>query len=86
MKEGEYGDNGDAEIYRKDMCDPSQTAEHEKWEQACAQDNQSNRTDSALSSRRGGEAPDDSWFMCQTDMDMAVLHSNIFSSGIAQIF
>lgn len=86
MKEGEYENSGDAEIYRKDMCDPSQTPEHEKWKQACTQDNQSNRTDSALSSRRGREDPEDSWFLCQTDMDMAALHSNISSSGIAQIF
>lgn len=86
MKNGEYGNDDDAEINRKDMCDPSQTPEHEKWEQGCTRDNQSNRTDSVLNSRRAGEDPEDSWYMCQTDMDMAVLHNNISSSGITQIF
>lgn len=84
MKKGEYG-NSDAQIYTKDMCDPSQTPEHEKWEHACSHDSRSNGTGSTLSSRRGGEDAEHRWFMCQTDMDMAGLRSNISSSGIAQM-
>lgn len=78
------GKIGGAEIRRKDMCDPSQTPEGEKWEQACTQENQSNTTDPGSDSRRGSEDPEKSWFACETDMDMAELHSNMSSSGNVQ--
>lgn len=83
MKSGGDGKIGDAEIRRKDMCDPSQTAEREKWEQACTQKDHSNMTDPGSDSRRDSEDPEKSWFICETDMDMTELHRNISSSGIA---
>ncbi|XP_071359221.1 uncharacterized protein [Trachinotus anak] len=72
---------GDAEIKKKDICYPSQTAEREKWQQACTQGNQSNMTDPASDSEGDGDDSEKSWFMCQTDMDMAELHNNISSSA-----
>lgn len=87
MKKREHGNNSDAEINIKVPCDPPQTPTHEKWEQACTQDTTlKNRTGSEFTSRRGGEDPKDRWFICRTDMDMAVSQSNTSSSGIAQIF
>ncbi|XP_040001352.1 uncharacterized protein LOC120799908 isoform X2 [Xiphias gladius] len=83
VKKGENGKIGDAEIQRKDMCDPSQTAEREKWEQECTQGNQINMADPASDSRRGSNDSEKNWFMCQTDMDMAGLKSNILSSATA---
>ncbi|TMS23214.1 hypothetical protein E3U43_008520 [Larimichthys crocea] len=53
--------------------DPSQTPEWEKWEQACAREDQSNATDPASDSRRGDEDPEKSCFMCETDTDMLAL-------------
>ncbi|XP_044047095.1 uncharacterized protein LOC122873874 [Siniperca chuatsi] len=82
VKRGGDGKTGDVEIRRKVMCDPSQTPESEKWEQACTQENQSNTTDPVSDSKRGVEDPEKSWFMCETDMDMAELHSNISSSAL----
>ncbi|XP_038569421.1 uncharacterized protein LOC119899082 isoform X2 [Micropterus salmoides] len=76
------GKTGDTEIRGKDMCDPSQVPEREKWEEACAQENQSNMTDPASDSWRDREDPEKSWFMCETDMDMAELHSNSSSSAL----
>ncbi|XP_042253338.1 uncharacterized protein LOC121886952 isoform X2 [Thunnus maccoyii] len=73
---------GDAEVRRKDMCDPSQTPGDEKWEQVCTQKNQTNTTDLASDSRRGGEDPQMSWFMCETDTDIAELQSNMSSSAL----
>lgn len=79
----ENGKIGDSEI-RQDSCDPSQTAEREKWEQACTQENESNTTDPATDSKRGSKDPEKSWFMCETDTDMAELHRNLSSSGITK--
>ncbi len=64
------------------MCDPSQTAELKKWEQTCTQKNQSKMTDPASDSLIGGEDPENSWFMCETDVDIAELHRNLSSTGI----
>ncbi|TDH16173.1 hypothetical protein EPR50_G00016950 [Perca flavescens] len=80
IKEGENGKIGDAEIRRKNMCDPSQTPESEKWEQDCMEEHQSNTTDPELNSSRGGEDPEKSWFMCKTDVNIAELQSNTSSS------
>lgn len=67
------------------MCDPSHTQGSEKWQQDCTEEHQRNTTDPESNSRRGDEEdPEKSWFMCQTDTDMAELHSNISSSGITQ--
>ncbi|XP_037621306.1 uncharacterized protein LOC119485647 [Sebastes umbrosus] len=82
VKKGTNGKMGDAEIRRKDMCDPTQTPESEQWEQDCTQENQNNTTDPESDSRRGGEDPEKSWFMCETDMDIAELQSNMSSSAI----
>nr|XP_046269441.1 uncharacterized protein LOC124072239 [Scatophagus argus] len=79
VKTEENGKIEDAEIRSQDTCNPSQTPEHEKWEQACRQKNQSNMTDSVSNSTRGGEDPEKSWFMCETDMNMTELHSNLSS-------
>ncbi|KAA8594847.1 hypothetical protein FQN60_011982 [Etheostoma spectabile] len=51
IKSGENEKIGDAEIRKKNICDPSQTPESEKWEQDCMKAHQSNTTDSS----RGGE-------------------------------
>lgn len=68
-KVGEDGEIGGAAF------DPSQ---------ACNQGSYGNATEPAGSdSGRGGGDPEQSWFMCETDMDMAELHSNSSSSGIA---
>lgn len=56
------------------MCDPSQTVEREKWKQACTQGNQSNMADPAADSEREDDDSEKSWFMCQTDTDVAELH------------
>ncbi|KAM8772969.1 uncharacterized protein AB9X84_013106 [Acanthopagrus schlegelii] len=83
VKTGENGRIEDAEIRRKTMCDPSQTPEHEKWEQGCAQKNQSNITDPMPDFWRGSEDPDPkSWFLCETDTNMTELHRNISSSDL----
>lgn len=65
------GNTGSAEIREKDMCNPAQNPEREKWEQSCTQGNQSNTTD-----------PEKSWFMCETDTDMAELHNSTSSSDL----
>ncbi|KAF3687640.1 hypothetical protein EXN66_Car003312 [Channa argus] len=79
-KKGVYGEITGAEIRR--ICDPAQTAEHEKLEQACAQENQSNTSGLVSDSRGSSENPEDSWFTCQTDTDMVELRSNILNSAI----
>ncbi|KAM7419198.1 hypothetical protein PAMA_016356 [Pampus argenteus] len=73
---------GDAEVSRNSMCETSQTPGGEKWGQDCTQEGQTNTTDPASDSRRGGEDPQMSWFMCETDMDMKELYSNISSSDV----
>ncbi|XP_008276642.1 uncharacterized protein LOC103354855 [Stegastes partitus] len=78
VKEGEHGKTGNAEIRKRDVCDPSQT----QGEQACTGENQSNETDSASDSRRGRDNPNVSWFMCKTDTDMAELYRNASSSAV----
>ncbi|XP_059194093.1 uncharacterized protein LOC131975426 [Centropristis striata] len=82
VKKGQNGKVGEAEIRKKDICKPSQTPEGDRWEQDCTQDHQSNMTDPELDSRRGGDGPEKSWFICETDLDMAELHSNISSSAL----
>ncbi|XP_027138507.1 uncharacterized protein LOC104927669 isoform X1 [Larimichthys crocea] len=62
--------------------DPSQTPEWEKWEQACAREDQSNATDPASDSRRGDEDPEKSCFMCETDTDMLALLRESTSSAL----
>ncbi|KAG7241302.1 hypothetical protein INR49_025820 [Caranx melampygus] len=73
------GKIGDAGTRRKDMCDPSQMAEQEKWKQACTQGKQSNMAHPAAESEREDDDSERSWFLCKTDMDVAELH-NISSS------
>ncbi|XP_031141877.2 uncharacterized protein LOC116040553 isoform X1 [Sander lucioperca] len=82
IKKGGNGKIGNAEIRRKNMCDPSQTPESEKWEQECMKEHQSNTTDPELDSSRGGEDPEKSWFMCKTDVNIAELQSNTSSSVV----
>ncbi len=82
MKMGKNGKIRDAEIRRKDLCDPSKTAELEKQEHACTQGNQSKMTDPTSESRRGDEDPENSWFVCETDVDITELHRNNSSLGI----
>nr|XP_043885141.1 uncharacterized protein LOC122771567 isoform X1 [Solea senegalensis] len=82
-KRGENGKIVDADIKRNDECDPSQSAEQEKWETACTQWSQNNTTDRAPDSRRVGDDLEESWFMCQTDMDMTALHRNMSYSAPA---
>ncbi|XP_053275504.1 uncharacterized protein LOC128437392 isoform X1 [Pleuronectes platessa] len=83
-KEGENGKMEDAEKNKsRGMCDPSQNAEVENWEQPCTQEKPSNMTDPGPDSGRGsGGDSENSWFMCRTDLDMAELHSNISSSAV----
>lgn len=85
MRKGDKDKIADAEVRRKDMCDPSQTPGGEKWEQACTQESQTNTTDPASDFRRGSEDPQMSWFMCETDMDMAELDRNMSSSGMHKV-
>ncbi|XP_069386045.1 uncharacterized protein [Paralichthys olivaceus] len=73
------GENGKME----GLCDPSQSAEVEKWEKACTEEKPSNMTDAGPDSRRGSSASENGWFMCQADRDMAELYSNISSSAAA---
>ncbi|CAK6972230.1 uncharacterized protein si:dkey-192k22.2 isoform X2 [Scomber scombrus] len=82
VKKGEKDEIGDAEVRRKVICDPSQTPGDEKWEQACTQESQTNMTNPLSDSRRGSEDQQMTWFMCETDMDMTELHSNMSSSDI----
>ncbi|XP_029290346.1 uncharacterized protein LOC115010069 isoform X2 [Cottoperca gobio] len=82
VKKGENGKIGDADIRRKDMCDPSQTPGSEKFEKDCTQEHQSNTTDPESDLRRAAEDPEKSWFVCETDMDMAELYSNSSSSDL----
>lgn len=63
---------------REDKCNPSQIQAHEKWKQACEYENQRNATEF----QRSDEYPDKSLFMCETDLDMSTLQSNISSSGL----
>ncbi|XP_026159907.1 uncharacterized protein LOC113128644 isoform X2 [Mastacembelus armatus] len=78
VTKGELGRTEDAEIKRRDMCDPYQAQEREQWELACTHDNRSYTTDPVSDSRRDGE--ENSWFICQTDTGVTKLHSNISSS------
>lgn len=66
----------------ENLCDPSQTTDNKKWEQACTQGNQSTSTDSASDSRRGGDSPKRTWFLCETNMHMAEFYSRVSSSGL----
>ncbi|KAK2817005.1 hypothetical protein Q5P01_025196 [Channa striata] len=79
-KKGVNLETAGAEIRR--ICDPAQTVEHEKLEQACAQANQSNTTGLASGFRGSSKDREDSWFTCQTDTDMMELHSNILTSVV----
>lgn len=82
----ENGKIGRVEFRRNHMCNPSQMAEREMWEQSCTDEKQSNRTDPGSDSGRGGKDPENSWFMCETDTDMAELHSNMSSSVLKEYF
>ncbi|XP_035030872.2 uncharacterized protein LOC118120213 [Hippoglossus stenolepis] len=83
LKRGENGKMEDAEKNKSGgMCDPSQSAEVERWEQACTQEKPSNMTDPGPDSGRGSGDSENSWFMCRTDLDMAELRSNISSSAV----
>ncbi|KAG8014809.1 hypothetical protein GBF38_003460, partial [Nibea albiflora] len=82
VKTGKDGKTEDGHARTKDMCDPSQTPEWEKWEQACAQEDQSNATGPASDSRRGGEDLERSCFMCETDTDMLGLQRESTSSAL----
>ncbi|XP_039880258.1 uncharacterized protein LOC120728999 isoform X1 [Simochromis diagramma] len=81
VKEGENAKAGNDDAKRGHMCDPSQTPDQEKWEQACTREDQSNTTDSASDVRRGRDDPKARWFMCETDMEMAEVHRNISTSA-----
>lgn len=82
VTKGENGKLGGAESRRKDICVPSQTPGSEKWEQACTEELQNNTTDPESDYKRGEADPEKSWFMCETDMDMTEIQSNISSSAL----
>lgn len=73
---------GNADAKRGRVCDPPQIPDQEKWEQACTREDESNTTDSASDPGRGRDDLKMSWFVCETDMEMAELHRNISTSGI----
>lgn len=74
VKRGVNGKTVKTRIRREERCDPSP----EKWEQSCKKGRQSNTADSG----RDGEDLEKSRFMCETDMNMLELQSNISSSGL----
>ncbi|XP_074520393.1 uncharacterized protein LOC141785786 [Halichoeres trimaculatus] len=78
VKRGVNGKIGKTKIRHEERCDPSP----EKWEQACGKESQSTTADPG----RSGEDLEKSWFMCETDMDMLELQSNISSSGLKVYF
>ncbi|KAF3852120.1 hypothetical protein F7725_005475 [Dissostichus mawsoni] len=78
VKNGEKAKTGDAEITKKDVCDPSQTPEGDGFEQDCTQEHQQ-PTDPE--SRSASRDPEQSWFMCETDVDVSQLHRHSSSSG-----
>ncbi|XP_047433317.1 uncharacterized protein LOC125003426 [Mugil cephalus] len=71
VKRERDGRTGNAAVKGQDMCDPTQAPYREMWEQACAQDNQTS----------DGLGKNVSLFVCETDMDMAQMYSNISSSA-----
>ncbi|XP_054460382.1 uncharacterized protein LOC129095830 [Anoplopoma fimbria] len=82
VEKGGNGKIGDDDFRRKDWCDPLRTPSSNKWEPDCTTESQSNTTDPESALGRGGEDPEKNWFMCETDMDMAELLSNMSSSAL----
>lgn len=82
QRKGANGKSGNAEIGRRDLCDPLRTPGSNKWEQDCTRGNQSNATDPESLSGGAGEDPEKNWFMCEADMDMAELQRNMSSSAL----
>ncbi|XP_034399734.1 uncharacterized protein si:dkey-192k22.2 isoform X2 [Cyclopterus lumpus] len=82
QRKGANGKSGDAEIGRRDLCDPPRTPGSNKWEQDCTRENQSNVTDPESHSGGAGQDPEENWFMCVADMDMAELQRNMSSSAL----
>ncbi|XP_033936698.1 uncharacterized protein [Pseudochaenichthys georgianus] len=80
VKKGGKAKIGDAEITKKDVCDPSQTPEGDGLAQDCTQEHQSNTTDPE--SRSTSRDPEQSWFMCETDVDVSQLHRHSSSSAL----
>ncbi|XP_056265788.1 uncharacterized protein LOC130190411 isoform X3 [Pseudoliparis swirei] len=80
QRKGANGKSGNAEIGRRDLCDPLRTPGSNKWEQDCTRGNQSNATDPESLSGGAGEDPEKNWFMCEADMDMAELQRIMSSS------
>ncbi|XP_056265787.1 uncharacterized protein LOC130190411 isoform X2 [Pseudoliparis swirei] len=82
QRKGANGKSGNAEIGRRDLCDPLRTPGSNKWEQDCTRGNQSNATDPESLSGGAGEDPEKNWFMCEADMDMAELQRIMSSSAL----
>ncbi|XP_071779365.2 uncharacterized protein LOC139930151 isoform X2 [Centroberyx gerrardi] len=64
-RKGETRRTGEAEVRRKGVCDTCLTPGSDKWDRSNVPD----------------PRPDMSWFMCETDVDMADLHGNDSLSG-----
>lgn len=77
FKKGESGRPENAEGKRKGICDLSQTADDEKWEQLCTQKN----PNSLLEMWEIRDDPQMSWFTCETDTNMDELYNRISASG-----
>ncbi|KAM9770198.1 uncharacterized protein ACNS7B_008434 [Menidia menidia] len=80
-KKGEDGRRENSEDKQGDICNPSPTADHEKWRQICSQKYQRQFTDSDSAPETSGGVLRMSWFMCEADSDMDEMLSNISSSA-----
>lgn len=76
---GGSGNSQDSDVSRKEMCDPSQTQEREKWEQLCT------KMDPKRASSAGTRDQEHSWFRCETNKDLTELHTNISPSGTSPV-
>ncbi|KAM9314443.1 uncharacterized protein KZ484_024189 isoform 2-T3 [Pholidichthys leucotaenia] len=63
---------------RSNICDPSQDQDHENWEHACTEEIENYTTDS----RRGGKHDKMSWFICEPDMNITTLTTNMSSADL----
>ncbi|XP_017295592.1 uncharacterized protein LOC108250215 isoform X2 [Kryptolebias marmoratus] len=81
-KKGGHGRPENPEATSENICDPSPTADDEKWEQICVQKNQTNLTESASETQEVRDDVNTSWFMCETDKNMEELYSTISASGL----
>lgn len=60
-------------------CDPLEAQERVKWEQVCT------KVDPERASRGGNKEREHSWFRCETDVDLAEVHTNISPSGTSPV-